>query len=193
MYLNILCASAAGHTTSRHASTRSTTSTTVTTSTITHSLTISIRIPAILPPISRNAIIVIIRIIRRRINTNLDPRKQPILNLLAQIHILWERIVSGTSLLDTPHVVVVGNDVLRVRVVGICGFDGGAEVFGPEELTDLGDAAGACLEGVVGEERGVEVGEEVGVDGAAGVVAREDGVEVDEAVVVGALDATEVG
>lgn len=194
VYLNILCASAAGHTTSRHASTRSTTSTTVTTTTTTtHSLTINIRIPAILPPISRNTIIVIIRIIRRRINTNLDPRKQPILNLLAQIHILRERIVSGTSLLDTPHVVVVGDDVLRVRVVGICGFDGGAEVFGPEELTDLGDAAGACLEGVVGEEGGVEVGEEVSVDGAAGVVTREDGVKVDEAVMVGALDATEVG
>lgn len=57
----------------------------------------------------------------------------------------------------------------------------------------MGDAAGACLEGVVGEEGGVEVGEEVCVDGAAGVVSRENGVEVDEAVVVGALDTTEVG
>lgn len=185
MSLSILCASAAGHSTSRHTSTRSTTTT--------HSLTISIRIPAILPPISRNAIVIVVGIIRRRINTNLNPRKQPILNLLAQIHILWERIVSRTSLLNTPHVVVVGYDVLRVRVVGVCGLDGGAEVFGPEELADLGDTAGARLEGVVGEEGGVKVGEEVGVNGAAGVVAREDGVEVDEAVVVGALDAAEVG
>lgn len=53
----------------------------------------------------------------------------------------------------------------------------------------MGDAAGACLKSVVGEEGGVEMGEEVGVDGAAGVVAGEDSVEVDKAVVVGALDA----
>lgn len=57
----------------------------------------------------------------------------------------------------------------------------------------MGDAAGACLEGVVGEEGGVEVGEEVGVDGTARVVTGEDGVEVDKAIVVGALDAAEVG
>jgi len=57
----------------------------------------------------------------------------------------------------------------------------------------LGDAAGACLEGVVGEEGGVEVGEEVGVDGTVRVVTGEDGVEVDKAIVVGALDAAEVG
>lgn len=57
----------------------------------------------------------------------------------------------------------------------------------------MGDAAGACLEGVVGEEGGVEVGEEVGVDGTVRVVTGEDGVEVDKAIVVGALDAAEVG
>lgn len=57
----------------------------------------------------------------------------------------------------------------------------------------MGDAAGACLEGVVWEEGGVEVGEKVRVDGTAGVVAGEYGVEVDEAVGVGALDAAEVG
>lgn len=55
------------------------------------------------------------------------------------------------------------------------------------------DAAGACLQGVVGEEGGVEVGKEVCVDCAAGVVAGEDGVEVDNAFRVGALDAAEVG
>lgn len=186
--MSILCASAAGHSTRRHTSTRRTTRT-ITATTTAHSLAISIGVPAVLPQIGCNAIIVVIRIIRRRIDTDLNPRKQPILNLLAQIHILRERIVSCTSLLDTPHVFVVGDNVLRVRVVGVCGLDGGAEVFGPEELAVLGDAAGACLKSVVGEEGGVEMGEEVGVDGAAGVVAGEDSVEVDKAVVVGALDA----
>jgi hypothetical protein len=57
----------------------------------------------------------------------------------------------------------------------------------------VGDAAGADFESLVGEEGGVQVGEEVGVGCATFVVAWEDAFEGGYTVTVGLLDTAQVG
>lgn len=139
--------------------------------------------------VSGNGVVRVIRIIISSVNTNLNPSKQPIIQVITEVDILREGIISTISLLNTPHILGVGGDALRVGAVGVSILDGGAEDLVPEELADVGDAAGADFESFVWEEGCIQMGEEVGVGCSAFVVAWEDAFEGGYAVAVCLLDA----
>ena len=94
---------------------------------------------------------------------------------------------------DTPHIIVVGDNVLRVGVVWVCCLNRRSKILRPEELADLSNGTGTNLESLVGEDFGVQVGEEVSVDSTAGVVTRENSVELDNAISIGLLNTSQVG
>ena len=141
---------------------------------------------------SGNTVIGVIGVISGSVDSNLDPSEQSIVQTLTEVNILREGIVSAIGLQDTPHIVGVGGDSLRVGVVGVGVLHGTAEHLVPEELADVGDATGVGEDGLVGQEGCVQVGEQVGVRGATLVVAGEDAFEGCDAVAVGLLDPAQV-
>lgn len=149
--------------------------------------------PAIGLQIRGNAVVTIIRPVRRRVQSDLLPGENPIFEFIPEVQELRERVVIRRGLQHAPHVVRVGRHGLGVLVVGGGGFDGGTQDLVPEELADVRHRAGVHEEGVVGERGDVHVCEEVRVRGAAVVVAREDCVEGGDAGGVGGLDPAEVG
>ncbi|KUI61551.1 hypothetical protein VP1G_11287 [Cytospora mali] len=127
------------------------------------------------------------------IDTDLDPSKQAISNVITKVDKLRERVEGLRGLNDRPHVLVVAGDGHGVGVVREGSLDGGAEVLGEEELADVGDGLVEHGDGAVGQDGGVGVGQQVGVRGPALVVARDDGLEGDNALVVRDLHAAEEG
>ena len=142
--------------------------------------------------VSGNAVVRVISVIGGGVDSNLDPSEQSIVQALAEVNVLREGIVSAICLQDTPHIFGVGGDSLGVGVIGRGVLDGGAEHLVPEQLSDVCDATGVGLEGLVGEEGCVQVSEKVGVRGTAVVVAWEDAFEGCDAVTVSLLDAAQV-
>lgn len=127
------------------------------------------------------------------VDADLHPSEDTIADIVAEVQVLGEGVVALIGLDDGPHVFVVGGDVDGVGVVRIGGLDGAAQVLGVEELADVGHGLVEDGDGTVFQEARAGVREQVGVGGPAVVVTGNDGLEVDDAVVVGQLDAAEVG
>lgn len=143
--------------------------------------------------VASNGVVVVVLVVSGGVDADLDPSKEPVGDVVAQVQELGEGVVVGVGLDNGPHVLVVGGHVDGVGVVGGRRLDGGAKLLGVEELADVGDGLVPDGDGAVGHDRRVGVGEQVGVRRAAVVVAREDCLERDDAVVVGQLHAAEVG
>lgn len=120
-----------------------------------------------------------------------DPSKETIGDVVAEVNELREGVVVVVGFVGSPHVVVVGDDLLGVGVVWVGGLDGGAQRLVEEELTDVRD--GAAGVGAVALQSRVLVNDGVDVGRATFVVAGEDGVELGNTVVVGGLEATQEG
>lgn len=149
---------------------------------------------AVLIVVSSNAVVGVVGVVGSGVDTDLDPGEQTVLDAVTEVEELREWVVGAGGLLDTPHIVGIAGDFLGVGGVGVGVLYGGAQDLVPEELADVGDAASAHLKGaVVAVDGGVEVSQQVGVDGTAVVVTREDGLEGDNTVLIGLLDTTKVG
>lgn len=148
----------------------------------------------ILVIVTGNVVVRVVGVVRSSVDADLDPRKQSVVQPVAEVQVFREGVVGTGRLLDTPHVFGVGGDILRVGVVRVGVLHGRAEHLVPEQLSDMGDAAGTHDQGaVVLVDGSVQVGQEMGVGSASVVVAGENGVEGDHAVFVGVLDAAQVG
>lgn len=112
--------------------------------------------------ISSHIVILSINVIGSGIKTNLNPSKQTIADIVTEIDVLREGIISRACLNNIPHVFVIGGDGLGVGVVGVDFLDGSAESRVPEQLADVGDVV-CGRDGVVGEDCDVHVGQEMGV------------------------------
>lgn len=85
-----------------------------------------------------------------RINTDSDPSKDTIANIVTQQNVLHEG-VDGVGLLSQDAVVGVGGQVLGVCAVGGCLLDGGDEILVEKELAYVRGVCGVeVAEGVVG-------------------------------------------
>lgn len=104
-----------------------------------------------------NAVVRVLGVVGRGIDTDLDPREETILQSLTQVQVFREGIVLIRRLHNTPHVVRVGGDGLRSGVVRGGIFDSGAKDLVPEELADVGDGAGADFQGAIGVHGCVEM------------------------------------
>lgn len=143
--------------------------------------------------VASNGVVLVVLVVSSGVDADLDPGKEPVGDVVAQVQELGEGVVVGVGLDNGPHVLVVGGHVDGVGVIGRRRLDGGAQLLGVEELADVGDGLVPDGDGAVGHDRRVGVGEQVGVRRAAVVVAREDGLEGDDTLVVGQLHTTEVG
>lgn len=139
-----------------------------------------------------NAVVRVVRVINRGVDSNLDPSEQSIFQPITEVDILREGVVSTASLLNTPHILGIRSDFLCVGIVWVCILDSRVECLVPGELLNVRDAASTNLQGLIGEESCVQVGKEVGVGGATLVVAWDDGFERCYAVAICSLDATQV-
>lgn len=140
-----------------------------------------------------NAVIRVVGEIGRCVDSNLDPCEQAIVEVISEVNVLREGVVGTVGLFDAPHVLGIGSHILGVGVVGIGILNGGAEHFVPEKLADVGDAAGANLESLVGEKGCIQVGKKVSVRRTAFVVAGEDAFKGGHTVTVSLLNTTQVG
>lgn len=155
---------------------------------------LGVLVSTILVIVTSNVIVRVVGVVRSSVDADLDPRKQSVVQPVAEIQVFREGVVGTGRLLDTPHVFGVGGDILRVGVVRVGVLHGRAKHLVPEQLSDMGDAAGTHDQGaVVLVDGSVQVGQEMGVGSASVVVAGENGVEGDNAVFVGVLDAAQVG
>lgn len=164
----------------------------VATTTINLGVVTTVSTSDVLATISSEDIGVVRVVLSSGVDSNLDPSEDAILQLVTKVRVVEDRVGGGSiSLLgkDTVDLVVGLRDLVGVvRVGGLNLLD---QVLVVEELTDVrGVAAG---EGVVGEQGGVQVGDDVVVGGAAVVVTREEGQEGNHSVLVGALHTTQEG
>ena len=127
------------------------------------------------------------------VDSNLNPCKQAIVEVIAKVKVLREGVVGTVGLFDTPHVLRVGGDILRVGVVRVGVLYRGTEHLVPEQLANVRDATGANLEGLVGKKGGIQVREQVSMCRTPLVVAREDALEGGHTVTIRLLNATQVG
>jgi hypothetical protein len=112
--------------------------------------------------VSSDRIVLVINVIGSGIETDLDPSKQTIANVITKIDVLREGIVGCACLDNIPHVIVVGGDGLGIGVVRVDFFDSSAKSCVPEELADMSDVV-CGGDGVVGEDRDVHMGQEMGM------------------------------
>jgi hypothetical protein len=112
--------------------------------------------------VSSDRIVLVINVVGSGIETDLNPSKQTIANVITKIDVLGEGIVGCACLDNVPHVIVVGGDGLGVGVVWVDFFDSSAKSCIPEELADMGDVV-CGGNGVVGEDRNVHVGQQMSV------------------------------
>ena len=112
--------------------------------------------------VSGDIVILSIDVVGSGIKTDLDPSKQTIANVITKIDVLREGIVGCACLDNVPHVIVVGCDGLGVGVVWVDFFNSSAKSCVPEELADMSDVV-CGGDGVVGKDRNVHVGQEVGM------------------------------
>lgn len=143
--------------------------------------------------VTSNRVVLVVLVVSGGVDTDLDPCKESVGDVVAKVEELRERIVAGICLNDAPHVVVIGGDIDGVGVVRVGGLYSGAERLGVEELSNVGDGLVEDRDGAVGQEGGVGVGQQVSVGSTTAVVTGEDGLERDHTLVVGQLDTTEVG
>lgn len=128
----------------------------------------------------------------RDIDTERNPAKDTIFNRVAKKGVLKEGIGSGILSLNLNDVVIdVLSDGNGTGVVGVGSLNFGNQVLVEEELTDVGDVT--TSQGVVGQNMGIGVSDNVNVGSAAGVVTGENGLELGHAIGVGLLDSTEEG
>lgn len=142
--------------------------------------------------IGGNAVVRVVRVVRSCIDTNLNPGKETIIKVIAEIDVLGEWVIRAVRLLDAPHVVRVRGDALRVGVVWVGIFHGTTQHLVPEQLANVSHTAGAHLESLVGEQSRIQMSQQVSVSRSSLVVTGEDGFELDYAVAVGLLNATQV-
>lgn len=133
----------------------------------------------------------IIRIISgRRIHRNGNPAKQPIAQILTQIHILEHRIARRIFRLSLENPVV---DVRRngdvVRVVRVDCFDRVDEILIPEDLAYVGDRS--TRQSPITQHSGIEVRNHMMVRRAPAIMARKDRLKRDYAIRVALLDAAQ--
>lgn len=147
-----------------------------------HSPKVKIRIIVPSPLLPRRRIRRIVIPVRRRVQPQLRPQEQPVVQTPAQHDIVREGVVvRGGGVAGEPVAQVrgVGDGV---GAVGRGGLDGVAQGLVEEQLAEVGD--GAAGVGAVGEDARADVRDQVLVRRAPLVVAREDGVEADDAVAV---------
>jgi hypothetical protein len=125
------------------------------------------------------------------VNGDLDPSEDTILNLVTEIGVVQDRVGGGGAigllLKDTIDIVMgLGN---LIGVVGVGRLDLLNEVLVVEELSNVGCVAPG--KGVVGQQGGVDVSDDVVVAGAAVVVTREKGQEGNNTVLVSTLNSTQ--
>lgn len=142
--------------------------------------------------IAGNAVVRVVRVVRSGIDTDLNPGKETIIKIITEIDVLGECVVRAVRLLNTPHVVRVRGDALRVGVVWVGILNGTAQDLVPEQLANVSHTAGAHLESFVRMQSRIQMSQEVGVSCTSLVVTGEDGLEFDHPVAVGLLNATQV-
>lgn len=133
----------------------------------------------------------LLRVVGRSVDADLNPGEKAILNRVTEVEELRDRVERLIGRQDGPHILVVGGQGLSVLRVWVIGLDLGAEVFGPEELSDVGNWGVPDGDGAVGLDCSIGVSQQVGVNGATVIVTRENGLEGSHTVVVGQLDTTE--
>lgn len=124
------------------------------------------------------------------VDGDLDPSEDTILNLVTEVGVAQDWVGGGRSisllLEDTVDLVVgLGN---LVGVVGVGGLDLLNEILVVEELSNVGGVA--TSKGVVGQESGVDVSNDVVVGSAAVIVTREEGQEGNDTILISALNTT---
>jgi hypothetical protein len=83
------------------------------------------------------------RIVRRAglvgsgIDTDLNPSKQAIGDIVTKEHELWERIIGSASSNNGPHILSIRSDGLGIGVVGISTLDSRSKLLIPEQLADV--------------------------------------------------------
>lgn len=128
----------------------------------------------------------------RDIDTKSNPTKDTIFNGVTKKSVLEEGVRSGILSLNLNHVVIdVLGDSNGAGVVGEGSLDLGDQVLVEEELADVGDVAAS--KGVVGQNMGVGMSNDVNVSGTARVVTGENGLELGNTIGVGLLDSTKEG
>lgn len=142
--------------------------------------------------IGGDAVVRVVRVVVRGVETNLDPSEETVVQVVAKVNVLGERIVRAIGLLDRPHVLSVGRNRLSIGVIGVGVLHCGSENLVPEQLSDLSHAARAHFQGFVWENSRVEVSQQMSVRSTAFVVTGEDCLEVHNAVLVGLLNTAKV-
>lgn len=142
--------------------------------------------------IGGNAVVRVVRVVRSCIDTDLNPGKETVIKVITEIDVLGEWVIRAVRLLNTPHIVRVRGDALRVAVVWVGILHGTAQHLVPEQLANMSHTAGAHLESLVGKQSRIQMSQQVSVSRTSLVVTREDGLELDYTVAVGLLNATQV-
>lgn len=126
----------------------------------------------------------------RRVDTESNPAKDPIMNRIAQERVFKERIrVRVLSLnLDDVVIRILGNGDL-VRVVRIGSLHLADQVLVEEELANVGDVSAG--QSVIRQDVGVRVGDDMDMGRTAGVVTGEQSLELGHAVRVRFLNAAQ--
>lgn len=88
---------------------------------------VGLRVATIGSKIASNGVVAVILVINGRVDTDLDPGKQSVGDVVTEVKELGERIVAGVRLNDGPHILVVGGDIHRVGVVRVGGLNGASE------------------------------------------------------------------
>lgn len=127
--------------------------------------------------VASNGVVVVVLVVDSGVDADLDPSKESIGDVVAQVEELGEGVVVGVGLDDAPHVFVVGGHVNGVCVVGGRRLDGGAELLRVEELADVGNGLVPDGDSSVGHDGGVGVGEQMSVSRTTIVVTGENGLE----------------
>lgn len=126
----------------------------------------------------------------REINTECNPSKDTITNVLPKQGVLYNR-VRRSRFLGKNAIIRIRGQILRIGGVGGSSFDFGDEILVEEELSNMGDVATPI--GTVGVGGAIEVGEDVDVVCAGGVVAWEESSELGNAERIRWLEAAKEG
>lgn len=108
--------------------------------------------------VSSDRVILVVNVVCSGVDTNLNPSKETIREIITQVNILREGIKGCACSDNVPHVIRVAGDSLSVCVVGVDFFNSLAKLRVPEELTDVGDVV-CGRDGVVAETSDVHVRE----------------------------------
>lgn len=127
-------------------------------------------------------------VVGRHVNADAFPHYKTICDIVAKVHVLWERVVFRSRRIRSPHVVLIGHVGLGVGGIGVDCLDRATQGLVEEQLPNV--ACRTTREGTVGQLSTVNVSQHVSVSSTAVVVAGKQRVELDDALAVGDLDAT---